>query len=173
MTDRVALAVMCLGVSAAAFPPQSGSAPKLIWNVSASVPIGLYSVMPAGQLQITDLVLVKPPETIASFLADRGYLPRGLPLLKRVLALPGQTVCRHSLLITVDGIVMGEAHEHDHLGRALPVWRGCRIIADDEIFVMNWQAPSSLDGRYFGPLPATSIIGRATALWTDEAAEEE
>ncbi len=31
---------------------------------------------------------------------------------------------------------------------------------------MNWQSDDSLDGRYFGPLPATSILGRAIPLWT-------
>jgi type IV secretory pathway protease TraF len=33
---------------------------------------------------------------------------------------------------------------------------------------MNWQSAVSLDGRYFGVLPTTSIIGRATPLWTGE-----
>ena len=33
---------------------------------------------------------------------------------------------------------------------------------------MNPGVPDSLDGRYFGPLPASSIIGRAVPLWTDE-----
>jgi hypothetical protein len=32
---------------------------------------------------------------------------------------------------------------------------------------MNWDAPDSLDGRYFGPLPASSIVARALPLWTD------
>ncbi len=26
----------------------------------------------------------------------------------------------------------------------------------------------SLDGRYFGPIPTSSIIGRAMPVWTDE-----
>ena len=33
---------------------------------------------------------------------------------------------------------------------------------------MNWQSADSLDGRYFGPLPDATIIGRALPLWTDE-----
>ncbi len=37
-----------------------------------------------------------------------------------------------------------------------------------EVFLMNPTAPDSLDGRYFGPLPASSIVGRAVPLWTDE-----
>ncbi|WP_200146827.1 S26 family signal peptidase, partial [Novacetimonas hansenii] len=30
---------------------------------------------------------------------------------------------------------------------------------------MNTHEPRSLDGRYFGPLPVSSVIGRATPLW--------
>ncbi len=69
-------------------------APKLIWNASASAPIGLYTVQSADRLDVTDLVAVAAPEPIATFLADGGYLSRDTPLLKRVLGLPGQTVWR-------------------------------------------------------------------------------
>ncbi len=144
---------------------------KLIWNASASTPIGFYSVEPAGHLKVTDLVAVDAPEQIASFLADGGYLPHGTPLLKRVLGLPGQAVCRVGVVITVDGVEMGTALERDRLGRPLPEWQGCRIIAEGEIFLMNWDVPDSLDGRYFGPIPAISVIGRAVPLWTDEEGE--
>jgi type IV secretory pathway protease TraF len=69
-------------------------APTLVWNASESVPIGLYRVQPAGKLTVTDLVVAMPPEPLPTFLAEGGYLPRGVPLIKRVLALPGQTICR-------------------------------------------------------------------------------
>jgi type IV secretory pathway protease TraF len=55
------------------------------------------------------------------FLSESGYLPRGIPMLKRVLALPEQTVCRDHLLITVDDIALGEARKRDGKGRSLPV----------------------------------------------------
>jgi conjugative transfer signal peptidase TraF len=142
--------------------------PKLIWNASASVPIGLYMVSPAGALHIGELVLVRPPEAVAAFLDERGYLAMGVPLLKHVLALPRQTVCRTGRIITVDGMTIGHALERDHLGRILPAWRGCQIVADDEVFFMNWQSENSFDGRYFGPLPATTIVGRADPLWIKE-----
>ena len=105
-------------------------------------------------------------EPLATFLADRRYLPRGIPLLKRVLALSGQTVCRNQLAITVDKIEMGAAREHDSSGRPLPVWQGCHVIADGEVFLMNWQSADLFDGRYFGALPTSAIIGTAEPLWT-------
>jgi conjugative transfer signal peptidase TraF len=144
------------------------SVPRLLWNASESVPIGLYRLRPIGRLAVTELVAVLPPEPTATFLADGNYLPRNVPMLKRVLALPGQTVCREHLTITVDQIAMGVARERDSQGRPLPIWQGCRLLADGEVFLMNWQSVNSLDGRYFGALPTTSIIGKAEPLWTDE-----
>ena len=145
-----------------------GATPYYIWNASNSVPIGLYRVQPARRLAVTELVAVQPPDLLAAFLDLNGYLPIGVPMLKRVLALPGQTVCRNGLTITVDGIEVGDAQERDGRGRPLPVWHGCRVIADGDVFVMNWQSADSLDGRYFGPLPASAVIGRAAPVWTDE-----
>lgn len=143
-------------------------APWLVWNASASAPIGLYAIGASAPLEVADLVAVEPPEPLATFLSERGYLPRGVPLMKHVAALPGQRVCRSGASITVDGILLGEALERDSRGRPLPVWQGCRVVAPSELFVMNWQVRDSLDGRYFGPLPAATVIGRATPLYTDE-----
>jgi type IV secretory pathway protease TraF len=125
-------------------------------------------VHPTGALHLTELLVVAPPEPLAMFLDERRYLPKGVPLLKRVLALPGQTVCRTGRTITVDGVAMGEALDRDHLRQPLPIWQGCRVVAAGDVFLMNWQSRDSLDGRYFGPLPTATIIGRADPLWTDE-----
>ena len=142
--------------------------PRLIWNATASTPTGLYALGPIGRLHAMELVAVRPPEPIASFLADGGFLPKGVSLLKHVMALPGQTVCRTGDAITIDGIAAGDARERDHLGRLLPEWSGCRTIHKGEVFLMNPTVPDSLDGRYFGPLPTSSIIGRAMPLLTDD-----
>ena len=145
--------------------------PRLIWNASASAPIGLYTVRPVERPQRGDLVAVVPPERLAVFLAARGYLPEGVPLLKHVVALPGQLVCRSGDRVTVDGRVLAIARERDSLGRPLPAWQGCRRLAGDELFLANPQVPDSMDGRYFGPLPARTLLGRASPLWTDAPAQ--
>ncbi len=160
MTTVAALAIM--------FASGVPTAPRLVWNASASVPIGFYTLTPPDRLDVPDLVAVLPPERIASFMVQRGYVGRGVPLLKRVLGLPGQRVCRDGRAITVDAIPLGEARDRDSRGRDLPVWQGCRVIAEGEIFLMNPDVGDSLDGRYFGPLPASAVIGRATPLFTDE-----
>jgi conjugative transfer signal peptidase TraF len=138
----------------------------LIWNASASVPVGLYYVEPENHLAVTDLVVVSPPEPVAGFLAQRDYLSHVVPLLKQVIALPGQNVCRNHLAIMIDGVVLSFARERDRRGRPLPVWQGCQLIAEGQAFLMNWQSDDSLDGRYFGPLPTASILGRGVPLWT-------
>jgi conjugative transfer signal peptidase TraF len=145
-----------------------GAPPRYIWNASNSVPIGLYRVAPAGKFTVTELVAVQPPDPLAAFLDLNDYLPSGLPMLKRIVALPGQVVCRVGLTITVDNLEIGQARERDGRNRPLPAWQGCLIIGEAEIFVMNWQSADSFDSRYFGPLPASAVIGRALPVWTDE-----
>jgi conjugative transfer signal peptidase TraF len=144
---------------------------KLIWNASASTPIGLYVVHPTGRLSVTDLVVVRAPEPLAEFLGEGGYLPRDVPLMKRVAALPGQSICRSGRTVFVDGAAMAEARDRDRLGRSLPAWQGCRLLAEGEIFLLNRRVPDSFDGRYFGPLPASSVVGRVVPLWTDEGGD--
>ena len=85
MSRRAAMfATTMFGVSAAVFPLTTDPSPRLIWNASASVPIGLYVVKPANQLQLNNLVVVRLPEDAAAFLAEGGYLPRGVPILKHI-----------------------------------------------------------------------------------------
>lgn len=153
--------VLATGVAAFVDPPK-----KLIWNASASAPVGLYRVVPVDRIDVTDLAVVMPPDELANFLDKRRYLPKGLPLLKRVLALGGTEVCRSGTDITAYGMSYGQARARDSQGRWLPVWQGCRQIAESEVFFMNWDAPDSFDSRYFGPLPLTTVIGRAIPLWT-------
>ena len=165
---RLSIILAMCGATAFALWPVENSSPSYIWNASESVPIGLYRLQDVGRLDVTRLVAVRPPEPLATFLDLNGYLPNGLPMLKRVLALPGQTVCRTGLTIAVDSIEMGQARERDDRGRPLPVWQGCRVIAEGEVFLMNWQSVVSFDGRYFGPIPRSAVIGKALPVWTRE-----
>ena len=83
--------------------------PKLIWNASASAPIGLYAVASDDDLAVGDLVVVDPPKSLAIYLDERGYLPEGVPLLKQIAALPGQRVCRDGAAVAVDDIPLAQA----------------------------------------------------------------
>ena len=165
---RIVLAIGSAAVATIALTAAWKHALLLVWNASASVPIGLYAVRDAGLLVTGELVVARPPETLAHFLANGRYLPKGVPLIKYVAALPGAVVCRNGLTVSVDGVVHAKARDRDHAGRLLPSWSGCRTIAGDEVFLLNASEPASLDGRYFGPLPSGSIVGRAVPIWTDQ-----
>ncbi|BCH27850.1 S26 family signal peptidase [Mesorhizobium sp. L-8-3] len=170
--SRTAIILATLVSSAlAAEPVWRDDRPAFIWNASASVPIGLYRLTPVSRIEVADLVVVDPPEPLEAFLAERGYLPRGVPLLKRVLAMAGDKVCRYGRTVIAFDHAYGEARDRDSRGRPLPVWQGCRTLAEGEVFLMNWDASDSFDGRYFGPLPSSSITARALPLWTNEAGD--
>ncbi len=143
---------------------------KLVWNTSASVPTGFYALRPTGPLRRDQLVAVSPSPALENWLVARGYLGRRVPLIKHVAALPGETVCRDGAVITLSGSAVATARERDRIGRPLPVWRGCRTLADGEVLLLNPASADSMDGRYFGPVAASSIVGRAVPLWTGDGA---
>lgn len=139
--------------------------PVLLWNATASAPLGFYGLTPVGEAKVGDLVALRPPRRLADWLRRGGYLPKGVPLLKRVAAVGGQQVCRTGARIEVAGALAARALPRDRGGRPLPVWGGCRVLREDELFLLN-AAPGSLDSRYFGPSRVGDLLGRAEPLWT-------
>jgi len=141
--------------------------PRLMWNGSASVPIGLYRLHARSPIQVGDLVAERPPAALALYMAERRYLPLGVPLLKFVGAISGQTVCRRSSVITIDGLAVATVLASDHANRPLPVWQGCHRLKSSEIFLLNPARADSFDGRYFGVVPLEGVTATAEALWTE------
>ncbi|MFZ5618994.1 MAG: S26 family signal peptidase [Pseudomonadota bacterium] len=142
-------------------------APVLVWNASASAPIGLYQIKRNSSPEIGDFVLVRPDETLAKFIAERGYLPENIPLLKRVAALPGDEICRQSDAILINEVRVANARLRDSFGRESPSWSGCFTLQSDGIFLLN-DHERSLDGRYFGATRAKDVVGVAKPLWIRE-----
>lgn len=140
----------------------------LVWNVSGSVPTGLYWIAEAKELSVGDRVAIEPPPALRIILDRRGYLPSGLPLLKRVAAISGQQVCRFRHGIMIDGRLVVLARARDTLGRPLPRWSGCKRLGKGDIFTLNPDQAHSFDGRYFGVLAAGSVIGRGLPVLTRE-----
>ena len=140
----------------------------VVWNATASTPIGLWRVLPAVSRKhhrVGDYVLFWPGRRSAQVFARRGYLPRGVPLLKRVAAVAGQTVCERDGEVSIDGRAVARALPVDGRGRSLAAWSGCGRLPTGEIFVLIPSVPTSLDERYFGPTPIRAVIGRVTPLW--------
>ena len=140
-------------------------APLVIYNASASAPVGFYRVLPADPLRRGDFVLARTPASVRRLAAERHYLPATVPLVKRVAALSGDTVCAVNHVITIDGRPVADQLAADRLGRPLPAWTGCRTLGPGEIFLLMSGVPDSFDGRYFGPIPASAVIGRLVPLW--------
>lgn len=143
---------------------------RLVWNASASAPIGLYAVRPIRRPVHGELLLLRPPAPLARFATERRYLPVGVPLIKPVAAIAGDTVCRTGRTITVNRHPVGQALDRDGRGRSLPAWQGCRALGQGELFVMNAAVRDSFDGRYFGPLPISTVLGRARPVWIQPSA---
>lgn len=156
-----ASAFAIVGLCAALVPHQF----LLVWNASASVPIGLYSVSAAKVIARGDLVLAWPPAGAQRLAAERGYLPFGVPLVKVVAALQGDRVCAIGARIFVNGAEATIRLLRDSKGRLLPRWHGCRTLAQDDVFLLNHHVLHSFDGRYFGVIPRSNIIGKLKALW--------
>ena len=160
------VAIVASVIAIAGFAAPLSHPPRLIWNATASAPIGLYQVRSQRAFARGELVLVRPPQWVRSFAAARGYLPNTVPMLKRIAAENGDTVCRDEGAITIDGRVVAHALATDRAGRALPVWSDCHKLGEGEIFLLMDGVRASFDSRYFGPVSTTAIIGKADPIWT-------
>lgn len=143
--------------------------PRLIWNASASAPIGLYRLEQDAHPPVATLVAIMPPAPVARWLAARRYLAEGVPLLKHIAARQGQRICRAGAVVSVDARPVAVALSRDSRGRPLPIWRGCRRVRSGELLLLNPSVRDSMDGRYLGPLPASGLLGRAIPLLTRDA----
>ncbi|MEQ8694818.1 MAG: S26 family signal peptidase [Gammaproteobacteria bacterium] len=152
-----AIPVLALGLASAVNLPK-----KLIYNASESAPIGFYWI---DQQPISrgDYVYVRVPERVRRLVIERKYLPPDVPLLKRVVGLNGDRICRDGTEISVNGTVVATAEWQDGLGRKMPDWHGCYIITERTVFLLQ-EHPRSFDGRYFGPVDRRLIFGRATRV---------
>lgn len=161
---RGTMVLATLGLAALGFPMLIHPAPRLVWNASASAPIGLYWV--AGRaVSRGDFVFVDLPEDISRLAAERGYLPRAVPLVKRVVAMSGDLVCAVGDSVSVTDRVVAKRLVRDGQERPLPVWEGCRLIRLGEIFLLMEGVPDSFDSRYFGPISTSAIIGKLVPIW--------
>lgn len=147
-------------------PPGTPDRARIIWNASASAALGLYAVRHDRAFVRGDLVLAIPSSRIAKFAAQRSYLPTGVPLVKRIAAMEGDTVCAQGNTISIDGQFVAARFSTDSKRRLLPGWFGCRTLDQDEVFLLMEGVRGSFDGRYFGPTNVSQIVGHLDPIWT-------
>ncbi len=157
------LSAMVIALLALSWP--KGNVPKLLWNASPSIPIGLYmgtSRRPAKG----DLAVIRLPEMVRRLAAHRGYLPRSTLLIKPVVASSGDVVCRHGTRIVINGVWRITSKVRDGRGRILPHWRGCVRLTASQVFALAATVNDSFDSRYIGPIEGEAVLGTGTAVWT-------
>ncbi|TPG56577.1 S26 family signal peptidase [Sphingomonas glacialis] len=143
------------------FPP----APRLVWNASASAPIGLYAVTPGAPVEAGDMVIAHVPDPWRMMAAERHYIPANVPLVKRVAAVAGDEVCALGQEIFINGKWVVERRMADAKGRPMKSWSGCVRLRGRQLFLVMSDSPASFDGRYFGVTDSRLVVGRARLLW--------
>ena len=138
--------------------------PALVLNLSSSVPIGIYRLVPRAPA-VGELALVRLPAAARALAIERGYIGRASTLIKPVAATADQVMCRTGPLVEIDGRTLATALAVDGAGRPMPDWNSCRQLDGGQIFVLSTD-PKSFDGRYIGVLDSTAVLGVAIPIWT-------
>lgn len=141
-------------------------------NLTPSYPLGLWRIDALNRdVRVGDRVFICPPRTDAFRQArGRGYVRSGLcpgwfsPLIKTVVALPGQSV-EIGASVAIDGLAVPQSaiQPGDGSGRALTPAPG-GVVPPDTLFLFS-TFRGSYDSRYFGPIPAAGVLGLAKPVF--------
>ncbi len=91
--------------------------------------------------------MARLPEPFRALAAVRRYLPRNVPVVKRVGAEAGDEVCALGDQVFVDGRPVVMRKKFDALGRGMPSWHGCRMLQRQQLFLLIARAPISSERR--------------------------
>jgi signal peptidase I len=99
--------------------------------------------------------------------ADTCPGPAGGDLVKRVIALPGQTVYSAGGSVYVDGRRLAEPYlpASDPLGRAIASSQHPYRVPPGEFYLLGDNRADSCDSRYWGPIEGSTIIGKALLVF--------
>lgn len=161
---RIALLTTGAGLALMAFAVFAKPEPRLVWNGSASVPRGLYWIENRPP-QRGDLVLARAPDAALRLGVARGYLPSEMPVVKRLVGVEGDEICRLGRVVSVNGRGVALAQLRDLEGRLMPSWRGCVQLSEGEVLLLA-DHPRSFDGRYWGKSDDAAISGVAIPVRT-------
>ena len=92
-------------------------------------------------------------------------------LIKRVIALPGETIEIRECVVFIDGEELPEPYLNEYDVKQINLDDRCRVpeleptvVSKDHIFVMGDNRPQSFDSRMFGEIEADLVVGRAFSL---------
>lgn len=130
-------------------------------NTTGSMPVGVYRLSEDGPKK-GDYVVFCPDSALAEFGRDflgAGICPAGCrPLLKLIVAGPGDTVSLTASGVAVNGVDLPNSRvlEQDRSGRTLPHSLKPGAVPSGAALLMA-PHPSSFDGRYFGFVASTAL----------------
>ena len=94
---------------------------------------------------------------------------QGGDLVKRVIALPGQTIYSSGNSIYVNGRLLAEPYlpHDDPLGPPIPgaSKQHPYRVPPGELYMLGDNRAISCDSRYWGPIEGSSIIGKVVLVW--------
>jgi signal peptidase I len=88
-------------------------------------------------------------------------------LVKRVIALPGQTIYSSGNSIYVNGRLLAEPYlpKYDPLGPPIASRQHPYRVPPGEFYVLGDNRADSCDSRYWGPIKGSTIVGKVILLW--------
>jgi signal peptidase I len=100
--------------------------------------------------------------------------PEGSDLVKRVIALPGQTIYSSGNSVYVNGRPLAESYlpHNDPLGLPIASRQHPYRVPPGEFYVLGDNRAISCDSRYWGPIEGSSIVGKVVLVWWHDSRPE-
>ena len=145
------------------------------FNISSSMPYGIYQKQTANEIQRGDIVAVCLDSTWQALGRQRGYLGRGIcafhssPLVKRVIAGPGDVVRVSEKGIIVNHQFYPAPHykrDKNHQRLSYPFAFNQAKRTQGYWLYGEMDHHHSWDSRYFGAVKLKNIIGKYRPILT-------
>ena len=165
---------------------------RYVFNISESLPIGIYQKLEDKNFQKGELVILDIPKERMDFMISRGYIDGNMlkTMLKRIEGVEGETFkvltveeLKGSLFsennefssieisslpkkfLIKENKILGSISNFDSRGRQLPQIKSPLILNKDEFFVMG-ESDNSFDSRYFGKIKKEEILYKVKPILT-------
>jgi conjugative transfer signal peptidase TraF len=171
--QRRAIVVLSMAAMAAILLAVTAIAGGYRINLTPSEPLGLWRIIPLHRpAAVDDLLFICPPETAATRAARaRGYFRSGscpggvAPLIKTVIAVAGQHV-EIGDSVSVDGRGVPSSSLALRDGKGWPLMPFPSGTVPPGYVFLHSTFRGSYDSRYFGPMPASGVLGLAQEVFT-------
>ncbi|VBB08466.1 peptidase s24/s26a/s26b/s26c [Lucifera butyrica] len=135
------------------------------FNLTNSVPIGIYKVVPGSTVGIGEYVVFDLPDRIANQIEGRSWYDRNIPLIKRVEGLPGDQFEIRNYGFFINDSYIGPVFQADTAGLPLPQDHGVHTVRPGRFLPVAADIPNSFDGRYYGDVATSQIRAIVKPIW--------